>query len=163
MTEITETKLPGVGTVHTFTSERGDCVGVITHHGGRRELVVYDRDDADRVSESASLTSDEARLLADLLGGSTLSERLDDLRQDIAGLAIDWLPIAPDSPFSGRTIGDTEMRRRTGVSIVAIMRADRAIPAPEPDQQLEADDTLVVVGTSDGIDRAVELLRPAES
>ena len=115
MTQINETKLPGVGTLHDFECQSGDRVGVISHHGDRREVVIYDRGDPDRVSESAAMTADEARVLADLLGGTTVTERLDDLRQDTDGLAIDWLPISPDSRYAGKTIGETALRSRTGL------------------------------------------------
>jgi len=112
----------------------------------------------DRVSECATLTPDEARVLADLLGGTSVTQRFDDLRQEIAGLAIDWLPISPQSAYADKTIADTAMRTRTGVSIVAIVRGDKPIPAPGPEQRLFADDTVVVVGTAAGVDAAVELL-----
>ncbi len=158
MTQINETKLPGVGTLHDFECQSGDRVGVISHHGDRREVVIYDPDDPERVAESAAMTADEARVLADLLGGTTVTERLDDLRQEIDGLAIDWLPIAPDSRYAGKTIGETALRSRTGVSIVALVRGDQPVPAPGPEQTLLADDTAVVVGTAEGIDAAVKLL-----
>lgn len=158
MTQINETKLPGVGTRHDFECRSGDIVGVISHHGDRREVVIYDRDDSDRVSEKATMTADEARVLADLLGGTTVTERLEDLRQEIHGLAIDWLPISPYSPYAGKTIGDTALRTRTGVSIVALVRGDQPLPAPGPEQTLLVDDTAVVVGTADGIDAAAKLL-----
>ncbi len=160
MTQINETKLPGVGTLHDFECQSGDRIGVISHHSDRRELVIYDPDDPDRVSESVAMTPDEARVLADLLGGSTVTQRLDDLRQEIAGLAIDWLPISPHSPYADRTIGDTALRSRTGVSIVAIVRGDRPLPAPGPEETLLVDDTAVVVGTPAGIDAAAKLLAP---
>ncbi|MDH4144744.1 MAG: cation:proton antiporter regulatory subunit [Acidimicrobiia bacterium] len=158
MTDLIETRLPGVGTVHVFDCDNGTRVGVIAHHSGRRELVIYDRDDLDCVSDSAMLTPGEARMLADLLGGTTVTEKLDDLRQNIAGLAIDWLPIPAHSAFAGRTIGETELRHRTGVSIVAIVRDDRPIPAPGPNDELRSGDTAVLVGTAEGIDLATALL-----
>ncbi len=158
MTEINETRLPGVGTLHAFGCHSGDRIGVISHHAGRREVVIYDPDDPDRVSETATLTPDEARVLADLLGGTSVTERLDDLRQEIHGLAIDWLPISRHSPYAGRTIGDTALRTRTGVSIVALVRGGKPLPAPGPAQALLVDDTAVVVGTADGINAAALLL-----
>ncbi len=158
MTQIHETKLPGVGTLHDFECQSGDRVGVISHHGDRREIVIYDRNDPDRASDSAALTADEARVFSDLLGGTTVTERLDDLRQEIDGLAIDWLPISPHSPYAGKSIGETELRSRTGVSIVALVRGNTPLPAPGPEQMLRADDTAVVVGTVAGIDAAAKLL-----
>jgi TrkA domain protein len=111
------------------------------------------------VSESVTLDEEEARTLAELLGTSRVVEDLGKLRQRIEGLAIDWLQIEVGSPFAGRTIGDTGARTRTGVSVVAVVRDEIAIPAPGPDQQLEAGDTLVVVGTPRGIEDLAVILR----
>ncbi len=158
MTHINETKLPGLGTLHDFQCQSGDRVGVISHHGDRREVLIYDPNDPDRVSQSVMMSADEARALADLLGGTTVTQRLDDLRQEIDGLAIDWLPISPHSPYAGKTIGDTELRTRTGVSVVALVRGEVQIPAPGPEQAVLVGDTAVVVGTVDGIDAAAKLL-----
>jgi TrkA domain protein len=155
--DIQETNLPGVGLRHNFTTRAGRQLGVVTHRTGRRDLLVYDREDPDACQEVIQLTDDEADALAELLGAARLVEHLAGL-QRIEGLAIDWLPIRPDSPFAGRTIADTQARSRTGSSIVAILRDDRAIPAPTPDARLEAGDTLVVVGTADGIKELSRLL-----
>jgi TrkA domain protein len=155
--DITETALPGVGLRHDFTTRAGRELGVVTHRTGRRDLLVYDRHDRDRC-EVIQLTDDEADALADLLGGDRLVSHLARLQQQIEGLAIDWLEIRPGSPAAGGTIAHTQARSRTGVSIVAIVRGERAIPAPAPDQQLEAGDTLVVVGTSRGVRELTALL-----
>ncbi|NND74082.1 MAG: cation:proton antiporter regulatory subunit [Ilumatobacter sp.] len=158
MTEITETPLPGVGVRHDFACGNDQRVGVVSHHSGRRELLVYDRDDPDRVSETVPLSTDEARSLGTLLGGPNIVERLDDLRQQIAGLEIAWLPISPNSGLAGRPLGETQMRTRTGVSIVALLRGDQTIPAPGPDDLMLGDDVAVVVGTDEGIDEATRIL-----
>lgn len=158
MTEINETNLPGVGVRYDFDAYGGDKVGVVSHHSGRRDVLIYDRTDPDLVAETARLTPVEARTFADLMGGPTVVERFEDLRQEIRGLAIDWLPIAPDSRYAERKLGDTHLRARTGVSVVAIVRGDTAIPAPSPDDELLADDVAVVVGTPEGINAAALLL-----
>jgi TrkA domain protein len=158
MTEINETRLPGVGVRHDFASASGDRVGVVSHHTGRRELVVYDKEDPDAVRTSLRLSPDEARLLGELLGGPSITTSLEVLRQQVQGLAIDWLPISGRSRYAGRKLGETELRSRTGVSIVAIVRDDTAIPAIGPDQDLRGDDVAVVVGTPEGIDEAARLL-----
>ena len=68
------------------------------------------------------------------------------------------LPLQVDVLDAGRTIADTQARSRTGVSIVAIVRGERAVPAPTPDQRLERGDTLVVVGTAEGVKALSDLL-----
>jgi len=156
--DIQETSLPGVGLRHEFTTKAGRQLGVVTHRTGRRDLLVYDRDDPDACQEVVQLTEEEADALAELLAAARLVEHLTGLTQRIEGLAIDWLPIRPGSPYAGRPIADTQARSRTGVSIVAIVRGDGAIPAPTPDIRLEPDDTLVVVGTGNGIKELTKLL-----
>jgi TrkA domain protein len=155
--DIHETALPGVGLRHDFTTRTGRQLGVITHRTGRRDLLVYDREDPDACREVVELTDEEAEALGELLGADRVVEHLADL-QRIEGLAIDWLAIRPGSPYAGRTIAETQARSRTGVSIVAVLRDRSAIPAPPPDVRLEAGDTLVVVGTTDGISALTDLL-----
>jgi TrkA domain protein len=156
--DIQETTLPGVGLRHDFTTRAGRQLGVVTHRTGRRDLLVYDRDDPDACQEVVQLTDEEADALAELLGAAGLVERLAALTQRIEGLAIDWLPIRQGSAYAGKAIADTQARSRTGVSIVAIVRGDGAIPAPAPDARLEPGDTLVVVGTARGVKELAKLL-----
>jgi TrkA domain protein len=159
MTEVRETKLPGLGIRYEFVTQRGNRVGVVHHRTGRKELLIYDPDDPDSCRDVIALSEDDGHTLAELLGGSRVAEELDRLQQ-VEGLAIDWLPLSAESPFAGRTIGDTRARTRTGTSIVAVLRGDQAHPAPEPDFELRAGDTLLVVGTPRGIEDLAVLLRP---
>ncbi|WP_370326651.1 cation:proton antiporter regulatory subunit [Euzebya sp.] len=159
MVDFHETRLPGVGVRHDFVTGDGRRVGVITHHNGRKDLLVYSDDDPDACSEVVSLDTDESVGLTELLGGSKVHATLQDLQQQVEGLTIDWLHVADAWWTAGRTITDTQLRRRTGVSIVALIHQGATLPSPEPDQPLAADDTLVVVGTPEGITAAIELLR----
>ncbi|HYY82385.1 MAG TPA: cation:proton antiporter regulatory subunit [Actinomycetes bacterium] len=149
--DVNETALPGVGLRYDFLTRAGRQVGVVAHRGGRRDLLVYDREDPDTCREVVQLTEEEADTLADMLGAARIAGRLAELRQRIEGLAIDWLELRPGSPYAGRPLGDTQARSRTGTSIVAVLRGEQAIPAPSPDLALQAGDTAVVVGTPEGI------------
>ena len=155
---IQETPLPGVGLRHDFTTGAGRQIGVVTHLTGRRDLLVYDRDDPDACQEVIRLTDEESDALAELLGATRIVGRLGQLQQQVEGLAIDWLPIHPGSPYAHRTIGDTRARTRTGVSIVAVLRDRTAIAAPGPEFQLEPRDTAVVVGTPAGVQALAGIL-----
>lgn len=158
MAEIEEFKLPGVGIRYELTTQDGKRLAVVCHRSGRREFFVGDPKDPDAFREVADLAEDESRALAELLGGTRVTEHLTSLRQTVEGLAIDWLPVKRGSPHDGGTIGDTRMRTRTGVSIVAVLRGEEPFPAPGPDFEILGEDTLVVVGTSKGIEGAVEIL-----
>jgi TrkA domain protein len=159
MTVVNETPLPGVGVRFEFRTSSGRRVAVIHHRSGWKDLTVEDVHDADASHELVSLDEDDSRTLAELLGGSQVAHELAELRQRVSGLGIDWLPMSSVSPFAGRTIGDTQARTRTGVSIVAVVRGDTALPAPGPEQGLEAGDQLVVVGTPRGIEELAVILR----
>ncbi|MBB5232987.1 cation:proton antiporter regulatory subunit [Deinococcus budaensis] len=163
MVKLEETPLPGVGVRHDFDGRYGKRVGVITHRDGRREIFVSRRDDPDACAQSIVLSDEEAEAVADLLGGSTITRHVSRLTQDVEGLAIDWLSMPGFSPYAGRLLGDTRMRTRTGASIVAIMRGGQAIPAPGPELPLLPGDTLVVVGTPEGVVRAAGLLSGEDS
>jgi TrkA domain protein len=158
MSDVHETKLPGLGIRYEFVTSRGSRLGVVHHRTGRRELLIYDPDDPDTCREVIALDPEDSRTLAELLGASRVAEQLEHL-QEIEGLAIDWLPISKGTPYSGMPLGETRARTRTGVSVVAIIRGDHAFPAPGPDFRLEPGDTLLVVGTPRGIEQLAVLLR----
>jgi K+:H+ antiporter subunit KhtT len=158
MPEVRETRLPGVGVRHEFETAGGERVAVLTKHSGSREIAVYDRDDPDSSSTILHLSVADTRTLAELLGASQVSETVTSVQQQLEGLAIEWLTLAPSSRFVGASIADGEFRTRTGTSIVAIIRDGATIPAPGPDQQLSAGDVLVVVGTPDGLAQVRSLL-----
>jgi TrkA domain protein len=155
MAEVRETRLPGVGIRYDFVAADGSRVSVLAHRTGRRELLMYERDDPDACRAVLSLNAEDTRVLAELLGGMQLSEGLAAM-QRIEDLAIDWLRIPPD--VNGRTIGDLEVRTRTGVSIVAVIRGDETIAAPSPAFAFEAGDSAVAVGTLKGIQQLSALL-----
>ncbi|MCG5120804.1 potassium transporter TrkA, partial [Streptomyces sp. T7(2022)] len=60
--------------------------------------------------------------------------------------------------YAGRTLGDTQARTRTGASIVAVLRRTAAVPSPTPDFRFAIGDSLVVVGTREGVDAVAELI-----
>jgi TrkA domain protein len=156
--DIQETALPGVGRRHDFITRSGRQLGVVSYRTGRRDLLLYDRDDPDACQEVIRLTQEEADALADLLGAARLTGHLAELQQQIEGLAISWLTIHEGSPYADGTIADTQARSRTGVSIVAVLRAQTAFPAPIPSFGFQPGDTAVVVGTPPGVRALARLL-----
>jgi TrkA domain protein len=155
---VERTTLPGIGVRHDLLTETGRRVGVVSHRNGRRHLVIFDADDPDSSVDSVPLTDDEAEALADILGASLMLGQLAELRQQAGGLLTEQVPITPGSPYAGRPLGHTRARTRTGVSIVAVLRERKVIPSPGPDFVFEAGDTVVAVGTRNGLDNLTEIL-----
>ena len=159
MVDVAETVVPGVGVRYEFTTASGERLAVLVHRGGRREVLVYDRKDPDACRTVLHLDEPDARALSELLGGSRLTEAVASVQQQVEGLAIDWLSVPEGSPAAATSLADGEIRSRTGVSIVAIVRGDTTVPAPGPETELRAGDVVVAVGTPEGIEQLRSLLR----
>ncbi len=156
MVKISETPLPGVGARFDLTPVAGRPIGVVSRPSGRRDLLVYRADDPDAVEVTVPLAPDEAAAVADLLGGRSIVEEIDRLPTLVQGLAIDWVSLP--SGRSARTIGDLAIRSATGASVIAIVRDAVALPAPGPDDELRGGDTVLLVGTPEGLEAAGVLL-----
>ncbi|CAN5237308.1 cation:proton antiporter regulatory subunit [soil metagenome] len=150
MAEVTETQLPGVGVRHEFTTASGERLGVLLHRTGRREIALYGWVDPDACSTVLHLSPDDARTLAEVLGGSPINEAVTGV-QRLEGVAIDWIRIRAASEQAGATIGEGRLRTRTGTSIVGLVRGATTLPAPGPEVALEGDDVVVAVGTPAGL------------
>ncbi|WP_069160059.1 cation:proton antiporter regulatory subunit [Nocardia altamirensis] len=152
------TALPGIGVRKDFEVRSGRRIGVVAHRDGDIDLIVSKLDDPDACAAQIPLSTDEAAVLANLLGAPQLVAKLNDEHSDMPGITTRQLHVTNGSPYEGRTLGDTAMRTRTKVSIVALMRAGQLHPSPGPDFTFTAGDVLVVVGTPDGLDAAAKLL-----
>lgn len=156
--DVTVTPLPGLGTQQDFNTRAGHRIGVITHRDGRFELIVSDYQDPDKVAVSVDLNSEETSTLANLLGAPQLVAQLTEQQREVTGVTTWQLPVAPDSPYDGHTLGETEMRTRTSTSIVAVVRGGTVYASPRPDFEFAGGDLVVVVGTADGLRSANEIL-----
>lgn len=156
--EIRESDLPGVGKKYMLETQVGDRLAVIVHTTGRREI--YKTPSGDDVPVLvAELTDAEARSLGAVLGGLFFQPRhVDSMYVLMKELVIDWLRLGARSSLIGHTIREREVRKRTGVSIIAILREGQSIPNPSPDEVLREGDTLLVVGRHDQLDELRRLI-----
>ena len=158
MAEVRETKLPGVGVRHEFTTHDDTVVGVVEYHDGRADVVVYEATDPDRCASMLHLDPDDTRTLALLLGARQFTEHVGEVQAQVEGLVFEWITIPDAAVIAGRTIADAELRTRTGASVVAVMRDRESVPAPDPTFEFSVGDIVVAVGTSEGLDRLRPLL-----
>jgi TrkA domain protein len=142
---VVEQELPGIGPRYELRCAEGGDVVVVIHHSGRRDLYVVDG--RGRTTASVTLTDAQARTLGAILAGAWYTPAVvEEMEAVIGDLLIDWVTIPDGAPAVGRTIAEMEIRGRTRMSVVAIRREAGAVIAPEPTEQLQADDQLVVVG-----------------
>jgi TrkA domain protein len=151
------TPLPGVGTQYDVVTRAGRHISVVAHQDGRRFVGFYSPDDPDTCQATVPLDRDEALALARLI---TPEEEPPDLGTGDLDLDLvtERILLGTRSPYRGRLLGDTRARTRTGASIVAVLRRTGPIPAPGPGFRLEAGDTLVVVGTREGVDDLAQII-----
>lgn len=160
MAVVNETKLPGVGVRYDFTTSSGARVGVLVHRTGRRDLLMYSRDDDAQCTASLELEPEDSQTLAELLGASRIAEQLAAVQQNVEGLAIDWIRVDSDADWAGRTLADAAVHTETGVSIVAIIDdAGGAIAAPGASAVFTAGSVAVAVGTPEGLEQLAARLR----
>jgi TrkA domain protein len=152
MSDVTETKLPGIGVRYDFEIASGARVGVLVHRTGRRDLLVYSAEDPEACLLSLELDADDARTLTELLGASRVAAELTAMQQDLAGLAIDWIRIEPGSEWDGKALKDAAVHTNTGVSVVAIIGEGEPIAAPGADDVLAPGAVAVAVGTPEGLE-----------
>lgn len=143
---INEQDLPGIGRRYELVLDKGRRLVVVVHHAGRRDLYIIERG-AETPTWSVELTDDQARRLGAVLSGAFFKPAVVEEIEDIVGeFAVDWVTLGPGEAAVGKSIAELQIRRQTGMSVVAIVRGRRTITAPEPDEVLEPGDRLVVVG-----------------
>jgi CPA2 family monovalent cation:H+ antiporter-2 len=86
---------------------------------------------------------------------------------DVSGCLTDSemkvIQLEEDSPFADRTIAEIGMRKNYGVTILAVRRQDTMEPNPAADTKLQAGDVLILFGTSENMNKCMELCRSATS
>jgi CPA2 family monovalent cation:H+ antiporter-2 len=75
-----------------------------------------------------------------------------------AGLAVESVAVADTAWAAGRTLAETELRRRTGATLVALSRGKATAVHPAPADLIQAGDVLCLVGHEQQIAAARELL-----
>ena len=160
MPDIHETRLPGIGVRYEFVTHEGDRIAVILHRSGRRDVIACEGDDADACREVLRLNEEEAHTLVEALGVSHVTEDAGAARLQLAlgGLTIDWIELLESSPAAGRSIYEVEHDEPVDASLVAIIRGGGTIASPSSKFVLRPHDTVVLVGTWDGVGDLARLL-----
>jgi TrkA domain protein len=147
MTEIRETRLPGVGVKFTCLPVHGGRLAVIQHNDGMREIYAFRRPADEEPSVVLQLEDDEARQLGAILGGAYERPKVvEELEMAIGELTIEWIHVPDTSPAIGKSLAECGFRARTGITIIAILREPEPIAGAQPGDVIERGDTLVTVG-----------------
>jgi TrkA domain protein len=145
--DLSETRLPGVGTKFTLRLDRGQRLSVILHNDGTRELYYFRHAEDDEPEAVITMDDDEARQLGAVIGGAYERPKIvEDLEVALGELTIEWVPVPDTSPWIGRTLAECGFRAKTGITVIAILREPEPVSGAQPDDVLQRGDTLVTVG-----------------
>jgi monovalent cation:H+ antiporter-2, CPA2 family len=94
------------------------------------------------------------------MGATELGSLTDVLRASVTEI----LQIEAGSPGADRSIGELNIRKRTGATVIAVNRGGDTEVNPNPDFRLRTGDSIVLLGSPEQIDASVEILAgPEES
>lgn len=160
MTEIKETRLPGVGIRFEIPLEGGGRLVIVSHNSGRAELMLCSHDDPDVCSELLRLSAADVKALAEVLSQSRVTEEATMGPQLLMeGLTLDWVSVDAASSCSNCTLHEIEHQDEEAASIVAILRDGKMIPVPPSTFVVKPGDVAVIVGTPRGAEALGRLLR----
>jgi len=96
-------------------------------------------------------------MYAPLYKSSNSYRMLSQLRSACNLIELNWVTIPERSPVIGRSIRELQIRKRTGISIVAILRNGSLLMNPSPDLHFEVDDLVGVVSEAQQLDQFVKM------
>ncbi len=81
-----------------------------------------------------------------MLDGSPAFALAEKIRAFHGLIALQWTQVQPDSPLAGRSIAESGVRARTGMSIVGVIHEGKVDANPRPDTVLQAGDLIAAIG-----------------
>ena len=154
---IYESDLPGVGKKFEIELGNGSTLVVVIHNTGKRE--VFRRDGDEDSIKLFEISDQMARQVGSILEGAyfqpvatgTTETMLDE------DSLLEWVKVVEDSEIVGQTLEELDFRNETGASVVAIQRSDDTESNPGPETVIQANDTLIVLGTRESCKRVESL------
>lgn len=145
--QIKTTELPGIGKRYSFKTAENEQVTVVLHHNGSREIYHFSRDEEDDPDFTLTLTDEEARQLGTILLGVDYQPVTDDrVELFLKTVRLEWLRVNPDSCIANQKIIDSQIRTRTGTTIIGIQRGETMIGSPDVHEVIKPGDVLMVIG-----------------
>ncbi len=153
--EFRESELPGIGKKFTIKTQQGSIISVVLHVTGKREIFIFEEgEEYEDPDCDVILTEEEANQLGSVLMGTYFRPEQERERElFLRNLAIEWVKVEPGSPLVGKSIEELGIRKKTGVTVISIVRGDHTITNPLPEEVIREGDTLILVGTREQMDR----------
>ncbi|GAF25276.1 putative regulatory, ligand-binding protein related to C-terminal domains of K+ channels [Moorella thermoacetica Y72] len=156
---IKETELPGIGKKFQIETRSGDKIVIVVHDDGRREIYHFDNNDPEESISMVTLDDTEARRVAGILGGMAYEPKaLESVEMALDDMVFEWYKVEKDAQSIGKTIGDLDIRKKTGAAIIAIIKKDEKVLNPGPEEIITPGATIVVLGDRKQVKACKELI-----
>lgn len=153
---FTSRDMPGIGTKYELDTEKGDRVSIVYMEDEAVQLYV-------RSGEgdycSAELAPPEARRIGNVLTGAILETEEEEICMvfsSFADLKIKMHTYKLGDRTAGKSIADLNIRRSTGVTVVAVSRKGESLFNPSPSYIFEKGDSVLVIGDPEQMKRFEE-------
>lgn len=98
----------------------------------------------------------------EMLRSPSLSRvEVSNLNAALQAATTETVKLNEDSPVIGKTLGELNLRGKTGATLIAVVREDETKIGPGANFKLQKDDILVLFGKPEKIERAIKILQPA--
>ena len=112
----------------------------------RRILVLNDISEARIQNYLASVRASRYKPMLEDSPAFALAEKI---RAFNGMIALQWTQVQPDSPLAGHSIEASQVRARTGMSIVGVIHKGRIDANPRPDTVLHVGDLIAAIGNEE--------------
>lgn len=88
--------------------------------------------------------------------------KLETVNVALDAASTETIQLTPQSPVVGKGLGELDFRGASGATIIAVMRDGETKVSPGANYRLEAGDTVVLLGTPEKIERAINIIQPVK-
>ncbi|MCS7121377.1 MAG: potassium transporter TrkA [Archaeoglobaceae archaeon] len=147
-------ELPGIGTKYELETKKGDKIAIVFLFPEKVQLYLLPKSSKDALS--VEMNVDEARRLGNILFGATMKcekERIEVSFSEISAIRLMLHTYRIGKNLDGKSIEDLQIRKRAGVTVIAVSRNNEVIVNPLPSFTFKEGDKIVVVGEKNQIEQ----------
>lgn len=90
------------------------------------------------------------------------TERTEELNLALDPASTESIRVDENSPIIGKTLGELDLRVRTGATVIAVQHEGETKISPGAEYRLCPNDAVVILGTREDLDKAIQVINPQE-
>ncbi|MBX3296408.1 MAG: cation:proton antiporter [Acidobacteria bacterium] len=90
------------------------------------------------------------------------AERTEAVNVALDAASTESIRVNEASPIIGKTLGELDLRGKTGATVIAVQHEGETKISPGADYKLCRNDAVVILGTREDLDKAIQIINPTE-